>query len=52
MCVRDSLPYGGLNTETGQVEYGTNGMPDIGADTMYENAVEKGTIDTMPEIPR
>lgn len=26
-------------------------MPDIGADTMYENATEKGTIDTIPEIP-
>lgn len=26
-------------------------MPDIGADTMYENAAEKGTIDTIPEIP-
>ena len=29
----------------------SNGMPDIGADTMYENATEKGTIDTIPEIP-
>ncbi|MBO5014855.1 MAG: hypothetical protein J6C92_03485 [Bacteroidaceae bacterium] len=27
----------------------SNGMPDIGADTMYENATEKGTIDTIPE---
>ena len=26
-------------------------MPDIGADTMYENATEKGTIDTLPETP-
>jgi len=29
----------------------SNGMPDIGADTMYENATEKGAIDTIPEIP-
>lgn len=29
----------------------SNGMPDIGADTMYNNATEKGTIDTIPEIP-
>ena len=29
----------------------SNGMPDIGADTMYENATKKGTIDTIPEIP-
>lgn len=28
----------------------SNGMPDIGADTMYENATEKGTIDTIPEV--
>lgn len=26
-------------------------MPDIGADAMYEYASEKGTIDTIPEIP-
>ena len=26
-------------------------MPDLGADSMYENATEKGTIDTIPEIP-
>ena len=26
-------------------------MPDIGADAMYANAIEKGTIDTIPEIP-
>lgn len=28
----------------------SNDMPDIGADTMYENATEKGTIDTIPEV--
>ena len=27
------------------------GIHDIGADTMYDNATEKGTIDTIPEIP-
>ena len=26
-------------------------MPDIGADSMYYNATEKGTINTIPEIP-
>ena len=26
-------------------------MPDIDANTMYENAAEKGTIDSIPEIP-
>lgn len=50
-CVGLIKGYGWLNAESRQVEYGTNGMPDIGADTMYENATEKGMIDTIPEIP-
>lgn len=50
-CVGLIKGYGWYNTETAQIEIGANGMPDIGADTMYENASEKGTIDTIPEIP-
>ena len=50
-CIGLIKGYGWLNTQTGTIEYGTNGMPDIGADTMYENATEKGTIDTLPETP-
>ena len=50
-CVGLIKGYGWYNTETSQIEIGANGMPDIGADTMYENAAEKGTIDTIPEIP-
>lgn len=50
-CVGLIKGYGWYNTETAQIEIGANGMPDIGADTMYENAAEKGTIDTIPEIP-
>ena len=50
-CVGLIKGYGWLDPETKEVNYGTNGMPDIGADTMYENATEKGTIDTIPEIP-
>ena len=33
------------------IDYGTHGMPDIGANQMYYNATESGTIDTMPDIP-
>ena len=33
------------------IRYGTNGMPDIGADAMYRNASVKGTIGTIPETP-
>ena len=50
-CVGLIKGYGWYNAETGQTEIGANDMPDIGADTMYNNANEKGTIDTIPEIP-
>ena len=50
-CVGFIKGYGWLNAETQEIEYGTNGMPDIGADAMYANATGKGTIDTIPEIP-
>ena len=50
-CVGLIKGYGWLNPESLQIEYGTNGMPDVGADEMYANATEKGTINTMPEIP-
>ena len=43
--------YGWLDPDDHEVHYGTNGMPDIGADTMYYNASEKGSISTIPEIP-
>ena len=50
-CVGFIKGYGWLDAETQEIEYGTNGMPDIGADTMYANATEKGTIDAIPEVP-
>lgn len=50
-CVGLIKGYGWYNTQTAQIEIGANGMPDTGADTMYGNASEKGTIDTIPEIP-
>ncbi len=50
-CVGFIKGYGWLDAETQEIEYGTNGMPDIGADAMYANATGKGTIDTIPEIP-
>lgn len=50
-CVGLIKGYGWLNVDTLTIEYGTNGMPDIDANSMYENATEKGTIDTIPEIP-
>ena len=50
-CVGLIKGYSWLDVETLEVGYATNGMPDISADSMYYNASEKGTIDTIPEIP-
>lgn len=50
-CVGLIKGYGWLDSETLEINYDTNGMPDISADAMYENAMEKGSIDTIPEIP-
>lgn len=50
-CVGLIKGYGWLDPETMSIEYGTNGMPDYGADQMYYSASVSGTIDTMPEIP-
>lgn len=50
-CVGLIKGYSWYNAETTHMEIGANGMPDIGADAMFENATEKGAIDTIPEIP-
>ena len=50
-CVGLIKGYGWLNADTMEIEYGTNGMPDIGANQMYYNARHSGTIDTIPEVP-
>ena len=50
-CIGLIKGYGWYDCESGSIAYGTNDMPDIGTDTMYENATEKGTIDTLPETP-
>ena len=43
--------YGWLSPDTMTIDYGSNGMPDVGANQMYYNATRKGTIDTIPEVP-
>lgn len=50
-CVGLIKGYSWYDVESQKTILISNGMPDIGADTMYENATEKGTIDTIPEIP-
>ena len=49
-CVGLIKGYGWLNAETLSIEYGTNGMPDYGANQMYQSANESGSMDAMPEI--
>ena len=50
-CVGLIKGYGWLDPETLTIRYGTNGMPDIGANQMYYDATVSGTIDTMPDTP-
>ena len=50
-CVGLIKGYGWLDPESLKIRYGTNGMPDIGADAMYKNATVKGGMDSMPDTP-
>ena len=50
-CVGLIKSYGWFDPGTQTIRYGTNGMPDIGANAMDHNATVKGTLDTLPEIP-
>lgn len=50
-CVGLIKGYSWYDTETARIQIGANGMPDISANAMFENASEKGSIDTIPEIP-
>ena len=50
-CVGLIKGYSWLSPETMTIDYGTHGMPDIGANQMYYNAKESGPISTMPDIP-
>ena len=50
-CVGLIKGYSWYDVETGEIRYGSNGMPDVGADTIYFNAPVRGHISTMPEIP-
>lgn len=50
-CVGLIKGYGWLDPATLSIGYGTNGMPDIGADAMYNNATVKGAMSSMPDTP-
>ena len=50
-CVGLVKGYCWFDPETQSIGYGLNGMPDIGTEQMIQWCEEKGSIDTMPEIP-
>ena len=50
-CVGLIKGYGWYDETSGTIKYGTNGMEDVTADGMFNAAVEKGPISTMPDIP-
>ena len=50
-CVGLIKGYGWYDKTSGTIKYGTNGMKDVTADGMFNAAVEKGPISTMPDIP-
>lgn len=50
-CVGLIKGYGWLIPEDLSIQYGSNGMPDAGANQMYYAAKESGPISTIPEIP-
>lgn len=50
-CIGLIKGYSWYDPETGDIGYAINGMPDVGANQMNDLAVEKGPIDTIPEIP-
>lgn len=50
-CVGLIKGYGWYDDTSGIIKYGTNEMKDVTADGMFNAAVEKGPISTMPDIP-
>lgn len=50
-CIGLIKGYSWYDPDTGNINYGSNGMPDVSADQIYNLAAEKGPMSTMPEIP-
>ncbi len=50
-CVGLIKGYGWLDPGSLDIKYGTNGMPDIGANSMCRNAAVKGSMGSMPDTP-
>lgn len=43
--------YGWYDPDAGSIVYLYGDMPDVGTEGFYEQATERGTIDTLPETP-
>ena len=50
-CVGLIKGYVWYNADTGTIDYGAHGLPDVDAGGMYDLASVKGAIDTMPDVP-
>lgn len=50
-CVGLIKGYGWYDETSGTIKYRANGMKDVTADGMFNAAVEKGPISSMPDIP-
>ena len=50
-CIGLIKGYSWYDPDTRNINYGSNGMPDVSADQIYNQASEKGSMSTMPEIP-
>lgn len=50
-CIGLIKAYGWFDPNTGEINYSTNEIQDLSANNTFESATEKGTIDTIPEIP-
>ena len=50
-CIGLIKGYSWYDPDTGNINYKSNGMPDVGADQIYDQAAERGSMATMPEIP-
>lgn len=50
-CVGLIKAYGWFAPSTGTITYNSGTMPDCSTETMFEAATEKGTLDTIPELP-
>lgn len=50
-CIGLIKSYAWYNPENNNIEYGSNGFPDCGANSIWNSVKVSGAINTMPETP-